>query len=198
MGIIKYKPTSPGRRFQSVSDFAEITSTEPVKSLLKPMKRTGGRNSYGRITARFIGGGHKRKYRVIDFCRNKADIPAKVATIEYDPNRSARIALLNYRDGEKRYIVAPAQLNVGDVIVSGEKADIKPGNAIPLKKYSSGISDSQRGIKSRAGCAADSIRGSIWPVDGERRQLCAGQTSFGRSAENFYRVHGHHRSGRQQ
>jgi len=133
MGIIKYKPTSPGRRFQSVSDFAEITSSEPVKSLLKPIKRTGGRNCYGRITARFIGGGHKRKYRMIDFCRNKADIPAKVASIEYDPNRSARIALLNYRDGEKRYIVAPAQIHVGDVLVSGEKADIKPGNAIPLK-----------------------------------------------------------------
>ncbi|HPC84961.1 MAG TPA: 50S ribosomal protein L2 [Smithellaceae bacterium] len=133
MAIIKYKPTSPGRRFQSVSDFAEITSTEPVKSLLKPIRKTGGRNSNGRITARHIGGGHKRKYRMIDFCRNKADIPAKVAAIEYDPNRSARIALLNYRDGEKRYIVAPAQIRVGDVVVSGEKADIKPGNAIPLK-----------------------------------------------------------------
>jgi len=133
MGIIKYKPTSPGRRFQSVSDFKEITSVEPEKSLLRPLKRSGGRNCYGRITARYMGGGHKRKYRVIDFSRNKADIPAKVATIEYDPNRTARIALLNYVDGEKRYIVAPAQLNVGDVVLSGEKADIKPGNAIPLK-----------------------------------------------------------------
>ncbi len=133
MGIIKYKPTSPGRRFQSVSDFAEITSSEPVKSLLRPIKKSGGRNSNGRITARFIGGGHKRRYRVVDFRRNKADIPAKVASIEYDPNRSARIALLNYRDGEKRYIVAPAQIRVGDVLLSGEKADIKPGNAIPLK-----------------------------------------------------------------
>jgi len=113
MAIIKYKPTSPGRRFQSVSDFAEITSTEPVRSLLKPVKKTGGRNSYGRITARHIGGGHKRKYRIIDFRRNKTEIPAKVASIEYDPNRSARIALLNYRDGEKRYIVAPAQIHVG-------------------------------------------------------------------------------------
>jgi len=139
MGIIKYKPTSPGRRFQSVSDFAEITSSEPVKSLLKPLKRTGGRNCHGRITSRFIGGGHKRKYRVIDFCRNKADIPAKVAAIEYDPNRSARIALLNYRDGEKRYIVAPAQINVGDVLVSGDKADIKPGNAVPLKYIPLGL-----------------------------------------------------------
>ena len=133
MGIIKYKPTSPGRRFQSVSDFAEITSSEPVKRLLRPLKKKGGRNCYGRITARFIGGGHKQKYRVIDFCRNKADIPAKVAAIEYDPNRTARIALLNYRDGEKRYIVAPAQVNVGDVLFSGDKSDIKPGNAVPLK-----------------------------------------------------------------
>ena len=133
MGIIKYKPTSAGRRFQSVADFAEITSTEPVKSLVQPLKKTGGRNSYGRITMRHIGGGHKRKYRIIDFCRSKTDIPAKVAAIEYDPNRTARIALLNYRDGEKRYIVAPAQVNVGDTIVSGEKADIKPGNAVPLK-----------------------------------------------------------------
>jgi len=101
MGIVKYKPTSPGRRFQSVSDFAEITSSEPVKKLLKPLKKKGGRNSYGRITARHIGGGHKRKYRLIDFRREKNDIPAKIAAIEYDPNRTARIALLCYRDGEK-------------------------------------------------------------------------------------------------
>ena len=133
MGIIKYKPTSPGRRFQSVSDFAEITSDKPLKSLLGPIKKTGGRNVHGRITARFIGGGHKRKYSIIDFRRNKEDIPAKVASIEYDPNRSARIALLNYRDGEKRYMVAPQQIKVGDVVVSGEKVDIKPGNALPLK-----------------------------------------------------------------
>ncbi len=133
MGIIKYKPTSPGRRFQSASDFAEITSDKPLKSLLGPIKKTGGRNVHGRITARFIGGGHNRKYRIIDFRRNKEDIPAKVASIEYDPNRSARIALLNYRDGEKRYMVAPQQIKVGDVVVSGEKVDIKPGNALPLK-----------------------------------------------------------------
>ncbi len=133
MGIIKYKPTSPGRRFQSASDFTEITSDKPLKSLLGPIKKTGGRNVHGRITARFIGGGHKRKYRIIDFRRNKEDIPAKVASIEYDPNRSARIALLNYRDGEKRYMVAPQQIKVGDVVVSGEKVDIKPGNALPLK-----------------------------------------------------------------
>ncbi|MDZ4165998.1 MAG: 50S ribosomal protein L2 [Smithellaceae bacterium] len=133
MGIKKYNPTSPGRRFQTCSDFQEITETQPEKSLLRPLKKTGGRNSYGRITSRHIGGGHKRKYRVIDFKRDKDDIPAKVATIEYDPNRTSRIALLNYADGEKRYIIAPDKLVVGDKVLSSETADIKPGNAIPLK-----------------------------------------------------------------
>jgi large subunit ribosomal protein L2 len=133
MAIRKYKPTSPGRRFQTCSDFEEITSSIPEKSLLVPLKKTGGRNSYGRITSRYIGGGHKRRFRLIDFKREKTDIPAKVASVEYDPNRSSRIALLHYVDGEKRYIIAPAKLQVGDVVISGEKADIKPGNAIPLK-----------------------------------------------------------------
>jgi large subunit ribosomal protein L2 len=133
MAIKTYKPTSPGRRFQTVPAFDEITSSTPEKSLTLPLKKTGGRNSYGRITSRHIGGGHKRKLRIIDFKREKLDIPAKVATIEYDPNRSARIALLHYTDGEKRYILAPLGLNTGDTIVSSEKADIKPGNAIPLK-----------------------------------------------------------------
>lgn len=133
MGIKKYKPTSPGRRFQSCSDFQEITSTEPVKGLLKSLSKTGGRNCNGRITSRHIGGGHKRKYRVIDFKRDKADIPATVASIEYDPNRSARIALLNYVDGEKRYIIAPAKLEVGEKIVSGDNVDIRVGNTVPLK-----------------------------------------------------------------
>ena len=133
MAIRKYKPTSPGRRFQTCSDFKEITSTEPEKKLLKAISRSGGRNSYGRMTMRHIGGGHKRRYRVIDFRRDKLDIPAKVASIEYDPNRSSRIALLNYADGEKRYIIAPAKLAVGAQIVSGENVDIKVGNAVPLK-----------------------------------------------------------------
>jgi large subunit ribosomal protein L2 len=133
MAIRKYKPTSPGRRFQTCSDFGEITSSAPEKSLLKSLKRTGGRNSYGRITSRHIGGGHKRKYRLIDFRRDKNDVPAKVASIEYDPNRTSRIALLHYLDGEKRYIIAPSKVNVGDTIMSGDKADIKPGNTIPLK-----------------------------------------------------------------
>lgn len=133
MAIRKYKPTSPGRRFQTCSDFKEITSSEPEKKLLKAISRTGGRNSYGRMTMRHIGGGHKRRYRLIDFRRDKWDIPAKVAAIEYDPNRSSRIALLNYADGEKRYIIAPAKLDVGAQIISGENVDIKVGNTVPLK-----------------------------------------------------------------
>lgn len=133
MAVKSYKPTSPGRRFQTGSDFKELTATKPEKSLLKPCKKTGGRNCYGRITSRHIGGGHKRKYRMVDFRREKHGIPAKVATIEYDPNRTSRIALLHYRDGEKRYIVAPEKMAVGDIIVSSEGADIKPGNTLPLK-----------------------------------------------------------------
>lgn len=133
MAIKAYKATSPGRRFQTCSRFEEITSTTPEKKLVKPLKKSGGRNSYGRITSRHIGGGHKRKYRVVDFRRDKTDIPAKVATIEYDPNRSARLALVNYADGEKRYIIAPIDLKVGDNVVSSEAADIKPGNTMPLR-----------------------------------------------------------------
>lgn len=133
MGIKKFKPTSPGRRFVTVSSFEEITATEPEKSLLEPLKRKGGRNASGRITVRHRGGGHKRQYRIIDFKRNKDGIPAKVATIEYDPNRSARIALLHYADGEKRYIIAPVGLQVGQQVESGPDADIKVGNALPLR-----------------------------------------------------------------
>jgi large subunit ribosomal protein L2 len=132
MGLKKYKPTSPGRRFQSVSDFAEITCTTPEKSLLEPLPKKGGRNNNGRITTRHQGGGHKRRYRVIDFKRKKDGIPAKVATIEYDPNRSARIALLHYADGEKRYILAPKGLSVGDMVQNGPGSDIKPGNTLAL------------------------------------------------------------------
>ncbi|MDI9481569.1 MAG: 50S ribosomal protein L2 [Bacillota bacterium] len=134
MSIKKYKPTSPARRHMTVSTFEEITKKKPEKSLLLPNKKSGGRNSYGRITVRFRGGGTKQKYRIIDFKRDKDNIPAKVASIEYDPNRSANIALLNYKDGEKRYILAPLGLNVGDTVMSGEKADIRTGNALPLTK----------------------------------------------------------------
>ncbi len=133
MGIRKRKPTSPGRRFQTVSDFAEITRDRPEKSLTRAKGKTGGRNAYGRMTARHRGGGHKQKYRVIDFRRDKDGVPAKVATIEYDPNRNSRIALLHYLDGEKRYIIAPADLSVGDPIQSGQGAEIRIGNALPLR-----------------------------------------------------------------
>jgi len=132
MGIRIYKPTSPGRRRQSGFDFAEVTTTTPHKPLLRPIKKTGGRNSSGRITSWHRGGGAKRAYRVIDFKRDKMNVPAKVASIEYDPNRSALIALLHYLDGEKRYILAPVGLKAGDMVVSGTDVDIKPGNAMPL------------------------------------------------------------------
>lgn len=133
MAIKKKKPTSPGRRFQDYSNFEEITRTKPEKRLLKANRKKGGRNANGRITCRHRGGGHKRHYRIIDFKRDKTGIPAKVASIEYDPNRSARIALLHYADGEKRYILAPLRLSVGDTVMSGPDADIKPGNTLPLK-----------------------------------------------------------------
>ena len=133
MGIRKYKPTSPARRFMSVSTFEEITKTTPERSLLAKVSKNGGRNNAGRLTVRHHGGGNTRKYRIIDFKRNKDDVQARVASIEYDPNRSANIALLNYADGEKRYILAPLGINVGDKILSGENADIKPGNALKIK-----------------------------------------------------------------
>jgi large subunit ribosomal protein L2 len=139
MAIRKYKPTTPGRRGASVSDFAEITRSEPEKSLVRPLHDHGGRNAHGRITTRHKGGGHKRAYRVIDFRRNDKDgVNAKVAHIEYDPNRTANIALLHYLDGEKRYIVAPQGLSQGDVVESGPNADIKPGNNLPLRNIPAG------------------------------------------------------------
>lgn len=133
MTVKKYKPTSPGRRFVTTSTFDEITKTEPEKSLVEPLKKTGGRNSRGKLTVRHRGGGHKRMYRIIDFKRNKDGVPAKVVSIEYDPNRSAHIALLSYVDGEKRYILAPVGLKVGQTVVSGPAADIKVGNCLPLR-----------------------------------------------------------------
>lgn len=133
MALRRTKPTSPGRRFQTYDTFEDITRSQPEKSLVRALKKTGGRNAKGRVTCRHRGGGHKRRYRVIDFKRNKMDVPAKVAGIEYDPNRSARIALLHYVDGEKRYIVAPHALTVGDTVVASQAADIKPGNVLPLR-----------------------------------------------------------------
>ena len=133
MGIRQFRPMTPATRFRSLSDFSEITKTEPEKSLLEPLKRTGGRNNKGHITSRYMSGGHKRQYRRIDFRRDKFAIPARVASVEYDPNRTARIALLHYGDGEKRYILQPTGLKVGDTVVAGQNVDILPGNSLPLK-----------------------------------------------------------------
>ena len=138
MAVKKYKPTSAGRRFRTVSDFAEVTKAEPEKSLLDVRAGTGGRNAYGRVTSRHRGVGHKRRYRIVDFRRNKDGVPATVAAVEYDPNRNARIALLHYHDGEKRYILAPLRLEVGDVLASGPGAEIRPGNALPLRNIPAG------------------------------------------------------------
>jgi large subunit ribosomal protein L2 len=138
MALKKFKPTSPGRRFMATSAFDEVTKAEPEKSLLEPLPKSGGRNNKGRITSRHQGGGHKRRYRSIDFKRTKDGVPAKVAGIEYDPNRSARIALLHYADGAKSYILAPARMRVGAVVESGSGADIKPGNALPLANIPTG------------------------------------------------------------
>jgi large subunit ribosomal protein L2 len=151
MPLRKRKPTSAGRRFQTVSDFSDITTDTPEKSLLAPLPKTGGRNSYGRKTARHRGGGHKRQYRIIDFKRDKDGVPAKVATIEHDPNRNARIALLHYLDGEKRYIIAPAKVRVGDTLQSGQKAEIRPGNALPLRYIPVGTTVHNVEIKPGAG-----------------------------------------------
>jgi large subunit ribosomal protein L2 len=140
MGIKSYKPTSPARRYYSVSDFADVTKTEPERSLVEKQTSTGGRNNVGRITSRFRGGGHKQRYRIIDFKREKIGVPATVAAIEYDPNRTARIALLHYADGEKRYILAPDGLAVGTSVVSSRNADIKPGNSLTLRFIPPGTS----------------------------------------------------------
>jgi large subunit ribosomal protein L2 len=149
MAIRKLAPVTPGTRFASYAGFEEITKSEPEKSLLVPIKRTGGRNSNGRVTSRHMGGGHKRFYRIIDFKRNKDGVPAKVASIEYDPNRSARIALLSYLDGEKRYILAPKGIKVGDRLESGDKVDIRVGNTMPLKNIP--IGTDVHNIELRAG-----------------------------------------------
>lgn len=139
MGLKKYKPTSPGRRRATGYDFSEVTKSEPEKRLTRSLRKTGGRNNQGITTTRFRGGGHKRRYRILDFRRNKDDVPARVAAVEYDPNRSARIALLHYADGEKRYILCPNELHVDDTVVSGEQVEPKVGNAMPLRSIPLGL-----------------------------------------------------------
>jgi len=156
MGVKTYKPTSAGRRLMQVSDFAEITKAKPEKKLTKAMRKSGGRNSHGHITTRHMGGGHKRRYRIIDWRRDKDGVPAKVASIEYDPNRTARIALLHYRDGAKRYILAPVGLQVGDLLLSGDGVDIRPGNCLPIKSIPEGTVI--HGVESQPGSGAQMIR----------------------------------------
>jgi len=156
MALKQYKPTSPARRLMSVSDFAEITKAKPEKKLTRAVRKSGGRNSHGHITTRHIGGGHKRRYRLIDWRREKDGVPAKVAAIEYDPNRTARIALLHYADGEKRYILAPVGVNVGDVLLSGEAVDIRPGNTLPIRAIPLGTVI--HGVESQPGGGAKLIR----------------------------------------
>ena len=177
MGVKTFKPTSAGRRFQTVNDFSEITTDRPHKPLVVKRTRSGGRDNKGLIAVRHRGGGHKRRYRMIDFRRDKDGIPAKVATIEYDPNRSARIALLNYADGEKRYILAPVGLAVGQTVHSGDSADILVGNSIPLKLIPLGTTihnlELRRGkggqlVRSAGGAAAD-LRATV-PIG--RRRTC--------------------------
>ncbi len=156
MGIKKYKPTSPGRRNMSVNTFEEVTKKEPEKSLLEPLKKHAGRNVYGRITVRHRGGGTKRKYRIIDFKRNKDNVPGKIAGIEYDPNRSSNIALVHYADGEKRYIIAPLKLKVGDVVFSGPESDIKIGNCLPLQNLP--IGTTVHNVEMKAGKGGQLVR----------------------------------------
>lgn len=160
MALKKYKPTSPGRRFATVSDFSEVSKERPEKSLTVSLVRKAGRNNNGRITRRHSGGGHKRLYRIIDFKRNKVDIPGKVVTIEYDPNRSARIALICYADGEKSYIIAPIGLKVGDSVESGENADIKAGNCLPLSQIPIGTIVHNIELKVNKGAAIARSAGS--------------------------------------
>ncbi len=171
MAIKKYNPTSPARRNMTVSTFEEITKTEPEKSLVEILKSKAGRNNYGKITVRHQGGGHKRKYRIIDFKRDKVDVPATVTSIEYDPNRSANIALLNYADGEKRYIIAPNGLGVGDTVISSENADIKVGNTLPLRSIPVGTVI--HNIELKAGKGAQLVRAA-----GNSAQLMAKEGDY--------------------
>jgi large subunit ribosomal protein L2 len=174
MGLKSYKPTSSARRHMTVADFAEITKAKPEKKLTKTVKRTGGRNNHGHITTRHIGGGHKRRYRVIDWRRDKDGVPAKVAAIEYDPNRTSRLALLHYKDGEKRYILAPIGVAVGDVLMSGEAVDIRPGNSLPVKSIPLGTVI--HNVESQPGSGAKMIRsagsfGQLMAKEGEAAQI---------------------------
>ena len=171
MALKEYRPTSPARRHMTVSDFADITKSKPEKKLTTPVRKSGGRNAHGHITTRHIGGGHKRRFRIIDWRREKDGVPAKVAAIEYDPNRTARIALLHYADGEKRYILAPVGVNVGDVLLSGETVDIRPGNSLPIKSIPLGTV--LHNVESQPRSGAKMIRSA-----GSFGQLMAKETGY--------------------
>ena len=188
MAVKKVNPTSPGRRFQVYSTFKEVTRSTPEKNLLKALRKSGGRNANGRITSRHKGGGHKRHYRIIDFKRDKIGIPAKVASIEYDPNRSTRIALLHYTDGEKRYILAPLHLTVNDVVMSGPEADIKPGNTLPLSNIPLGTHIHNIELRVGGGGKDCQKRRDICSADGKGRSVCARQTSFQRGSHGSFEL----------
>ena len=180
MGIKSHNPTSPGRRFLKRTDFAEVTKGTPEKSLTKSLKRSGGRNNTGRMTVRHRGGGHKRRYRVVDFKRNKTGVPATIKAIEYDPNRSALLALLHYEDGEKAYILAPQKINVGDKVVSSAHADIKPGNSLKLRYMPVGTVVHTVEMRTK--------RGWLGSVDGKRGQVCAPSPPFFGAPQSAARV----------
>ena len=182
MPIRKYNPTSPGQRFQTVQTFDEITTNEPYKPLIEPLHSTGGRNNRGQLTSWWRGGGHKRMYRIIDFKRDKRDIPAKVSTIEYDPNRSARIALLTYADGEKRYILQPAGLKVGETIVAGQNVDILPGNSLPLKNIPLGTQVHNVELRPGKGGQIARSAGLVGAARRQGRRIRVGEDAVGRDS----------------
>jgi large subunit ribosomal protein L2 len=198
MPIRKYNPTSPGRRFQTVQTFDEVTTSESYKPLTEPLHKSGGRNNRGEVTSWWRGGGHKRNYRIIDFKRDKRDIPATVSTVEYDPNRSSRIALLTYADGEKRYILQPLGLKVGDTIIAGDNVDILPGNALPLKHIPLGTQVHNVELKVGKGRPDRPQRRVVGAGRSERRRIRVGQDALGRNPEDSRRVPGDDRSGRQR
>jgi large subunit ribosomal protein L2 len=174
MALKEYKPTSAARRHMTVADFAEVTRSKPEKKLTVTVKKSGGRNNHGHITTRHIGGGHKQRYRIIDWRRDKDGVPAKVASIEYDPNRTARIALLNYADGEKRYIIAPIGVNVGDTLLSGDAVDVRPGNALPVRAIPVGTVI--HNVEAQPGSGAKMIRsagsfGQLMAKEGKYAQI---------------------------
>ena len=199
MAIKRYKPTSAARRFMTVHAYDEITSTKPEKSLLEDMRKSGGRNNQGKITVRHIGGGNRRKYRIIDFKRNKDDIPAKkVKSIQYDPNRSANIALLQYADGEKRYILAPIGLNVGDTVLSGANADIKAGNCLPFENIPVGTMVHNIELKPGRGRPGRACRRHRGAADGKRGRVRDPEDAQRRNASGARHLPRHHRPGRQR